>query len=312
MGRSKKTKQQLSPEGYRRELIRLLSEFEGTLEQEDLREKVLALVPANELLRRLGASLIPKELAAAARDRILHYFKKYPGEVITGDELAVVAGIMEWARRVRELRVEFGWRIITGLTASEAAREEDVDLESIGPSDYVLLYSEPDRDAAYRWNVANAIRKQPSLGMREKILKYLRENVGKQVTGEELRYVAGDKSEWARRVRELRTEEGWPILTKQSGEPNLPVGVYILEQDRQAPEHDRRIPDPVRATVLRRDKHTCQAAGCGWSHDEWNRSDPRFLELHHIKHHKDKGANDADNLITLCNICHDQIHRISK
>ncbi|WP_139153108.1 HNH endonuclease, partial [Enterobacter kobei] len=34
-----------------------------------------------------------------------------------------------------------------------------------------------------------------------------------------------------------------------------------------------------------------------------------FLELHHIEHHADGGENTLDNLITLCNVCHDEVHR---
>ena len=108
-------------------------------------------------------------------------------------------------------------------------------------------------------------------------------------------------------MRELRTEEGWPISTKQTGNPTLPVGVYVLEEDRQTPAHDRRIPDPVRREALRRDNYTCQ--NCGWSPHIWNRSDPRFLELHHKQHHAAGGTNELDNLVTLCNVCHDDLHR---
>ncbi len=37
--------------------------------------------------------------------------------------------------------------------------------------------------------------------------------------------------------------------------------------------------------------------------------DPRkILELHHKKMHVEKGKNTADNLITLCNVHHDEIH----
>ncbi|MEX2578619.1 MAG: hypothetical protein WD342_06140 [Verrucomicrobiales bacterium] len=79
--------------------------------------------------------------------------------------------------------------------------------------------------------------------------KLLVENVGKSVTGEELSYVA-NSTEWARRTRELRTEEGFPISTKMSGNPSLPVGVYVLEQDRQTPKHDRHIPEPVRRQAI--------------------------------------------------------------
>lgn len=37
-----------------------------------------------------------------------------------------------------------------------------------------------------------------------------------------------------------------------------------------------------------------------------------MLELHHLKHHKDKGENTMENLITLCNVHHDEEHRHSK
>ena len=58
-------------------LISLLTDFERKLKEEDLRRKVLALVPAHELLRDLGSSLIPKKYATSARERILHYLIKY-------------------------------------------------------------------------------------------------------------------------------------------------------------------------------------------------------------------------------------------
>ena len=85
------------------------------------------------------------------------------------------------------------------------------------------------------------------------------------------------------------------------------MGVYVLEADRQAPEHDRQIPDPVRREVLRRDGYACTL--CGWTHELWNPSDPRHLEAHHVEHHVDGGANTADNLVTLCTVCHDEVHR---
>jgi hypothetical protein len=173
------------------------------------------------------------------------------------------------------------------------------------PDDYILIAEHQDK-AAYRWAVANEIRKE-KMGVRDKLLKYLKENVGKNITGEELRYVANDKKEWARRVRELRTEFGWPIITKNTGRPDLPVGTYLLESLRQSPEHDRQIPDPIRFAVMRRDAYKCTK--CDWSHEEWNRSDPRHLEIHHVQDHAKGGRNTEGNLITLCTICHDDVHR---
>lgn len=304
---------QENPESLRESLVTLLNNFKSELRRKDLRDKVKALIPVFHTLRDLGSSLIPETTAASGMDRILHYLRKYPLTVIRGDELMVVAGIGEWARRVRQLRVEFGWAIISGTTAKEMYSEGDfpidkIDATKLGADDYILLNRNQDRDAAHRWHVANEIRKKKT-GVKSKILEYMRRNVGKPITGEELRYIANDKSEWARRVRELRTEEGWPVTTKSTGRPDLAVGVYVLEQDRQSPPHDRTIPDPVRREVLRRDNYTCSK--CKWNHALWNASDPRHLELHHVEHHARGGKNVADNLITICTVCHDEEHRHS-
>ena len=186
-----------------------------------------------------------------------------------------------------------------------------INATELGSDDYILLTAEKDRDAAHRWNLANETRRK-KLSVQDKILEFLRANVGKPVTGEELRYVAKDRTEWARRVRELRTELGWPIVTKSTGRPDLAVGAYVLERDRQAPAHDRKIPDPVRRAVLRRDNYRCTNQRCGWHQELWNPADPRHLELHHKKHHVHGGENVEENLKTICNVCHDEIHRVEK
>jgi len=55
------------------------------------------------------------------------------------------------------------------------------------------------------------------------------------------------------------------------------------------------IPPRVRREVLARDKHRCQAPGCGRT---------RFLEVHHIVARNRGGGNQSDNLVTLCGSCH--------
>ena len=314
------------PEALRQFLVALLTNFAAELRKSDLRAKVIALIPAFHKLRDLGSSLIPKNEAASARERIIAYFKRYPRTVINGDELMVVSGIAEWARRVRELRVQFGWPIYSGVTfhdiAEDAISAKDtketavieaalgVNPAKIKPDQYVLIREEQDRYAAHRWNVLNEVRRK-KVSVTEKIIEYFRKNVGEEITGEELKYLAKDKKEWARRVRELRTEQGWPIVTKSSGREDLAIGVYVLEEDRQTYEHDRKIPDPIRVQVLQRDDFKC--VQCGWNRSVLSRGDPRkMLELHHVLFHKDKGENTPENLITLCNVCHDEEHRKTK
>jgi HNH endonuclease len=317
----RRSKPHSEPKILLEDLQNLLNDFSSELSNPELRTKVKALVPSFYKLRDLGSSLIDLDKTQGARDRIISYMRLYIGVVIDGDELMVVSGIGEWARRVRELRVQFGWSIYSGSTFKEIAIENPdeisgfelslgVDPLTLKPDQYVLTSGLEDREAAYRWHILNNIRRK-KISVKNKLIEYLIENVGRPVTGEELRYLANDKKEWARRTRELRTEDGWPVMTKQSGREDLPVGSYLLEENRQAPEHDRHIPDPVRVSVLNRDGFCC--SNCGWDRSMLSREDPRnFLELHHLQHHKDRGSNTEENLTTLCNVCHDDVHRRSE
>ncbi len=297
----------------RLELIDLLEDFDSG-HTSDMRQRVLALVPAFHLLRRLGTEIYPGADSISARDRILTYFRAYPNTVISTDEIMVVSGISEYGRRVRELRVEHGWYILGGTTARQMSSEGELELpdhileevDQMGPEDYILVAENQDRDAAHRWRVANDIRKMSHLGARDRILEYLRRNVGHLVSGEEISYVA-KINDWPRRCRELRTEEGWPVQTRNSGRPDLPVGMYVLESLNQAPPHDRHISDSTRVDVLNRDGHACRK--CHWKYTDAHAGDPRkLLELHHLDHHATGGTNDTVNLITLCNVHHDELH----
>ncbi len=313
------------PEERRQEVIQLLTNFADELHREDLREKVIALIPAFHALRDLGSSLVPKGEANSGFDRLLLYLRRYPQRIIDGDELMVVSGIGEWARRVRELRKEHGWWIYTGVTfktiaeeARDAGENESADaikeLLGIEPTkikkdQYVLMRLDQDKQAAHRWHQLNRIRRKKG-GVKAKLLEYFLENVGEQIPGEELQYLAKNKKEWARRTRELRTEDGWQVVTRNSGRSDLAIGVYVLESNIQAEEHDRDIPDDVRVAVLKRDNFSCTWQDCGWNRTMLSPDDPRkFLELHHVTHHKDKGPNSEENLRTLCNVHHDQLHR---
>ena len=70
-------------------------------------------------------------LPSAARDRILAYFQRHVGEVVSQHQLAGVGGVHEWARRVRELR-NAGWLI--------ASDKEDPELK---PGQYRMTSPRP-------------------------------------------------------------------------------------------------------------------------------------------------------------------------
>ena len=64
-------------------------------------------------------------------------------------------------------------------------------------------------------------------GSKEKIRQFLLANKGHVVTSIQIRDAAGvGVSEWARRVRELREDEGWPILTHNDS-TDLKPGQYL-------------------------------------------------------------------------------------
>lgn len=289
-------------EGLVRQIDAELRRLGASAGDEDLREKVLRLVRLHGSLRKLGLRVLDRYgvSARAAIERLRLYFLRYPQTVIDGAELAVVAGISEYARRVRQLRVEHGYLILTG------ARLHGEEI-SLRPNQYFLIDAQPDPDAARRWHVANRIRRL-SVGARERVLRYLLENVGKPVTTEELAYVARGAKEYARRVRELRTEEGFPIATCLTGRPDLKPGQYVLlSADRVAQEHDRHIPESEQRKVYARDGNACRI--CGWRIEQWREEDPRVLELHHLTPHARGGENAAKNLVVLCSRCHDEVHQ---
>lgn len=281
----------------------LLQRFDTDRHTLSLREKVLRLVEILHGTRDLGVNAVREQDGfdvSSARERIRLYLIEYRETPVKGDELEVVAGISQYARRVRELRVEDGYRILTGASPDA---ESGVDLE---PDEYLLLAEQPDSDAARRWHVANRIRKMRT-GSQARLLAYLKENVGRVVMTEELAYVAKDRTAFGRRVRELRTEDGWPVATRFTGRPDLRSGEYVLESlKRIADPHDRSIPHDVQKTVYARDSNACRL--CGWNRGRWTREDPRFLELHHLQHHRDRGPNEVQNLIVICSRCHDEVH----
>lgn len=269
----------------------------------NLREKVLRLVEILYATKKLNIAVVRASGCDAndARERIRLYMVQHVGVVLDAKELEVVSGIAEYGRRIRELRVQDGYKILSG-----SSNDPDSGLE-LKPTQYVLIQSAPDKMAANRWFMANRIRRDKSVGAKERILRYLKANVNQIVTSEELSYVSGTAKEFGRRTRELRTEEGYLVATRFTGRPDLNSGEYVLESvDRIAEPHDRHIPKEVQEEVYARDKNTCRS--CGWNREKWTREDPRFLELHHIDHHADRGSNETKNLLVLCNVCHDKVH----
>jgi len=228
-----------NPEELRLKLVELLHDLPERLRTGTVGEQVSSLVEANLHLRALGASIgasLAPEEAGSGRARLLAYLRHQVGHIVHTDELMIVAGIGDYPRRIRELRADHGWPIISGLAvrdmrADAAATEKRSrgaeQVTKMVAEEYVLIENTCDQDAISRWAQAVAIRDQ-SPDVKSAVLTYLKRAPGKRVTAEELRYVAGNSSTWPAAVRALRAE-GWAIASKDTGSKDLPWGLYVLQ-----------------------------------------------------------------------------------
>jgi len=143
------------------------------------------------------------------------------------------------------------------------------------------------------------------MGARDKLRSHFLANVGRVMEVEELRRVAGDITEWARRVRELRNEEGFQILT-HNDRSELKQGQYLLEDPKPRPAFQRGISKELRAQVLDRNGFTCQM--CGAVAGEPHPDDPGRRTRLHLGHIVDKslgGTDDYANLRAICSVCNE-------
>lgn len=141
-------------------------------------------------------------------------------------------------------------------------------------------------------------------GSRAKLKDFFIENVGKILDSDTLREVAGT-SEWARRVRELRNEEGLNIVT-HNDRSNLKPGQYLLVDKKPLPAFERGISKETRAFVLDRNGFTCQM--CGAAAGEVHPYDNGRKTRLHIGHIIDKsmgGTDEANNLRAICSVCNE-------
>jgi hypothetical protein len=277
-----------------RHLAARIDEISTYLDEPEAREELESVVTQLRILliRHFGRKPRASH-GAGARAVIRDYFHANVGRWIEGEEIAAVSGIQEWARRIRELRVQEGYDI-----------EEQDDR-------YCLRHSQPDTKSAAHWEKLHAIR-QTDGSARDRILTLFTSFVGQVLSRDEIDYV-GKIKEGSRRLRELRDEFGWPIES-HIDDPQLQPGQYRLasaeDEDRKDPRQ-RLYPEDLRADVFKRDGYTCQK--CHRDHKIAQAAgDNRFyLEIHHrtaLAEELDAlpadQLNDEKNLVTYCHACH--------
>lgn len=160
-------------------------------------------------------------------------------------------------------------------------------------------------------------------GSKQLILEFFLQNIGKVLESREIQQASGGASEWARRVRELRNEDGYQILTHKD-RANLKPNQYLMETDKRVPAFARGISKETRARVLERNGYTCQMCGlAAGDPDPFNQTRTVRLTMGHILD-KSKGGDDtAQNLRAVCTNCNeglqntalpkpDQIHLLAQ
>ena len=149
-----------------------------------------------------------------------------------------------------------------------------------------------------------------------KILKYFLDHIGEVVTTHYLNDISGIQ-ESARRIRELRDEEGWQILNHNTEltleqmrrirpSRQLKSGEYVLLDAEKLDVTARKIGKDVRATVLQRYGATCQLCGRrAGDPDPYNPNKRLNLHLDHRISLNEGGTNDENNLWPICSICNE-------
>lgn len=145
----------------------------------------------------------------------------------------------------------------------------------------------------------------PRTGSKEKIRQFLLANIGRVIESQELQVAADGAVQYSRRLRELREQEGWPILSHNDS-TELKPGQYLLKEkppEKANLSFARGISAKLRAEVLDRNGSTCQM--CGLTPYDIDPATGRKTRLH-LGHIKDKslgGKDELTNLRALCSTC---------
>ncbi|HRI20728.1 MAG TPA: HNH endonuclease signature motif containing protein [Panacibacter sp.] len=142
-------------------------------------------------------------------------------------------------------------------------------------------------------------------GSKKLILEFFLQNIGKILESRQIQAASGGASEWARRVRELRNEDGYQILTHKD-RADLKPNQYLLETPKRIPAFARNISKETRAWVLERNGYTCQMCGlAAGDPDPYNPSRTVRLTMGHILDKQKGGEDSRQNLRAICTNCNE-------
>lgn len=238
-------------------------------------------VAANEVNAAFGLT--------SPQERILTYFRDRIGQVVGKHELRGVAAIYEWARRIRELRIDQGWPI------SSYSNRPD-----LRPGQYILEAGEPNDELLHDWTLARRTR-ELRISPKNRGLEYLKALCPRAATKDQLAYVMQIQS-YAEHLRDLE-EEGWHVQSNVD-DPTLPSGSFRLVSLDLRPPRVRQLVK-LRYQILDRDEYACRDC------ERTPTRDSIPLEVHRVRPAVQRGDNEPRNLITLCSECHAERHGVA-
>jgi len=148
-------------------------------------------------------------------------------------------------------------------------------------------------------------------GSKELILEYFLEHLGQIVESRDIQAASGGAVEWARRVRELRNEEGYQILSHKDI-ADLKPNQYLMVTAKRLPAFKRDISKETRAQVLERNGYTCQMCGVAAGDvDPFNSARTVRLTMGHIVDKSKGGDDSAQNLRAVCTNCNEGLQNSS-
>ena len=148
-------------------------------------------------------------------------------------------------------------------------------------------------------------------GSKQLILEYFLSNLGRVLESRELRVASGGASEFARRIRELRNEDGYQILTHNDRE-TLKPNEYLMETIERIPAFARGISKETRAQVFERNGYTCQMCGvAAGDPDPMGGNRTVRLTMGHIIDKSKGGGDSLQNLRAVCTNCNEGLQNTS-
>lgn len=145
----------------------------------------------------------------------------------------------------------------------------------------------------------------PTLKGKAGIRAFLLDHIGLVVTTEQIRDASGGQTQYGRRLRELRDEDGWPIQSHNDAADLKPWQYRLAAQPPEKPpvRFARGISTATRAQVLERNGYTCRMCGIAAGDPDDRTGRAARIHVGHIVDKSQGGDDSEGNLRALCSIC---------